>query len=103
MLRRFFMKTPEKIFFTDSCFLCLLTVALTTMWVASVSAVTNEGNPDEGPVYHGAGGLAHIIGDRVFLNSTICPVYHGAGGLAHIGDRVFLNSTNNAMMRIKFT
>ena len=79
MLRCFFMKTPEKIFFTDSCFLCLLTVALTTMWVASVSAVTNEGNPDEGPVYH------------------------GAGGLAHIGDRVSLNSTNNAMMRIKFT
>ena len=73
------MKTPEKIFFTDSCFLCLLTVALTTLWVADVSAATNEGNPDEGPVYH------------------------GAGGLAHIGDRVFLNSTNNAMMRINFT
>ena len=34
-----------------------------------MSAATNEGNPDEGPVYHGAGGLAHI-GDRVFLNST---------------------------------
>ena len=49
------------------------------MWVASVSAATNEGNPDEGPVYH------------------------GAGGLAHIGDRVFLNSTNNAIMRITFT
>ena len=75
-----FMKTHDKIFITDSCILCLLTVALTTLWVASVSAVTNEGNPDEGPVYHGAGGLAHIIGDRVFLNST-----------------------NNAMMRIKFT
>ena len=43
---------------------------LTTFWVASVSAITNEGNPDEGPVYHGAGGLAHIIGDRVFLKST---------------------------------
>ena len=70
------MKTPEKIFFTDSCFLCLLTVALTTLWVADVSAATNEGNPDEGPVYHGAGDW-HTL------------------GIEHY-------STNNAIMRINF-